>query len=71
MIIKDKEATINIKGLPSGYTQSDVVLKSEDESVATISGFKVKAIKPGSTRIVVSTKDDKYKSYINILVSTG
>lgn len=71
VIIKDKEATINIKGLPSGYTQSDVVLKSEDESVATISGFKVKAIKLGSTRIVVSTKDDKYKSYINILVSTG
>lgn len=71
VIVKGKSVQINILSLPEGYKNADIVLESEDTSVAGIDGLSVKAIKPGSTRIIVKTNDDKHKSYINILVSTG
>ena len=69
--MKGKSAQVNILSLPDSYKNTDIVLESEDTSVADIDGLSVKAIKPGSTRIIVKTNDDKHKSYINILVSTG
>ena len=63
--------SIIVKALPENYKEADLVYESEDSSIATVSGGVIKAIKPGSVRIEVKTKDGSYKSYVNILVSTG
>lgn len=62
---------IEILSLPSGYTDSDIRYTSSDTSVAKVENGRIFALKPGSTKINVHTKDNKYNTYINILVSTG
>lgn len=62
---------IEITSLPSGYSKEDIVFNSSDSTIANIEGQIIKAIKPGSCKITVQTKDSKYNSYINVLVSTG
>lgn len=71
-VIKQNESyQIVINALPSGYTENDLLYTSEDESIATVSNGLIKGIKPGSVKIRVFSKDDKYDAYVNILVSTG
>lgn len=66
----DKTYQIIIKSLPKNYTDKDIIYSSSNDNVSIDNGL-IKAIKPGSCKIEVKTKDDKYKSYVNILVSTG
>ncbi len=61
---------IIVKSLPEGYSESDLVYSSENEKTASVSQGMITAHEPGSVRIKVSTKDDRYASYVNILVST-
>ena len=62
---------IIIKALPEGYKLSDLVYSSENAAIASVSGGSIKALSPGSAKIRVSTSDNKYEAYVNILVSTG
>ena len=62
---------IPIKGLPNGYSQSDLLITSGDSSIASISGLSIIANKVGSTKITIETSDHKYQAAINVLVSTG
>ena len=43
---------------------------SLDNKIAIVYDGLVQPINPGSTRINVHTKDNKYNAYVNILVST-
>lgn len=62
---------IPIKGLPSGYSNSDLIITSSDASIVSVDGLDIIANKTGSTKITIQTKDLKYSAYINVLVSTG
>ncbi len=71
-VLKENETySIAVKALPEGYKLSDLIYSSEDAGIATVSAGQIKAIKPGSVKICVSTSDGKYKAYVNILVMTG
>lgn len=67
---KDETYSIIIKGLPEGYNESDISYTSLDSNIAAVAKGLVKAISSGSTRIKVYTRDGKYSSYVNILVSS-
>ena len=62
---------IVVKGLPEGYKVTDLLYSSGDDKIARVSSGTITAVSPGSVKIKVSTKDDKYNAYVNILVSTG
>ena len=62
---------IPIKALPKGYSNSDLVITSNDSSIASIDGLYIIANKVGSTKITIETKDKKYQAAINVLISTG
>lgn len=62
---------IPIVSIPNGYTNNDLVFYSNETSIATVNNGIVTGQNIGSTKIEIKTKDDKYKAYINILVSTG
>ena len=65
---RNESYTITVLSLPNGYKNSDLVFVSEDASVADVNGHTVYANTPGVTKVLVSTNDDKYEAYINILV---
>lgn len=61
--------TITIKALPKGYELSDIVFTSSNESVASVNeSGKVTALKEGSARISIETRDEKYSVYCSVLV---
>ena len=63
---------IIIKSLPENYYENQITYNSPDNNIATVSSTGlIKAISPGSVQIAVSSNDQKYKAYVNILVSTG
>ena len=54
---------------PSNATNTGLIWKSEDESIATVSSTGlVTGVKKGSTTIVVTTKDGGYEKKINVSV---
>jgi len=63
------EYQISLLRLPDGYSETDILYKSEDEYIATVNNGLVSPHHTGTTRIVVYTSDEKYKSYVNVLVS--
>ncbi len=64
--------TITIKALPKGYELSDIVFTSSNESVASVNeSGKVTALKEGSARISIETRDEKYSVYCSVLVDKG
>ena len=66
-----EEVNIPIKQLPSGYSNSDLLITSDNENVAIINGQHIVSKNAGATKINIETSDHKYKAYINVLVSTG
>jgi len=71
-VLLEKETfNIEVLSIPSNYDISDIRYTSSDNSVARVEGTKIIALKCGSAKINVHTSDNKYNSYINILVSTG
>lgn len=72
VVIVNSSYQIPIKSIPSSYTIDDLVYSSDDTSIISVdSNGLVKANTIGSTKVTVSTNDNKYKAAINILVSTG
>ncbi len=60
---------IRIEKIPTGYEQSDVIFKSLDESIVKVdSNGKISAISSGTTKIVVQTKDGKFKQECTMYV---
>ena len=62
---------IIIKDLPEGYTDNDLMYSSKNNEIASVYGMTITGHKPGAVQIEVKTKDNKYLSVVNILVSTG
>lgn len=62
---------IIIKDLPEGYTDNDLLYSSKNSEIASVYGMTITGHKPGAVQIEVKTKDNKYLSVVNILVSTG
>lgn len=70
-VIKRNETyQIKIISLPEGYSENDISYSSLDSSIAKVENDLIKPISPGSTKIKVYTKDNKYNSYVNVLVSS-
>lgn len=53
---------------PSNATNQGLVWESSNTSVASVTDGKIKAIKEGSTRITVTTKDGGYWAYCQVTV---
>ena len=69
---KNETHMIEIRSLPQGYDKASLSYSSSDPSIASVDKEgNVTALKEGSARIEVKTDDDRYQSYVNILVSTG
>lgn len=71
VLLQGDSFTIEIESLPENYSLSNIVYNSSNTDIATVINGVIKAIKPGNAKISVYTSDNKYISYINILVSTG
>lgn len=56
-IVEGDELTLNVTVSPANATNKDVSWTSSDNSVATVSGGKVTALKAGNTKITVTTSD--------------
>ena len=63
------EATLIATIKPDNASNKQITWKSEDETIATISDGKVKAIKPGSTIITVTTSDGNKTATCSIKVN--
>lgn len=62
-------AQIDVTALPGGYSAQDLLYSSSDETVANVSSMGlVTGVKSGGAVIEVSTKDQKYKIYCNVVV---
>lgn len=70
VLMEKENFNIEIISVPEQYDISDIKYTSSDESVAIVENGVIKAIRAGSAKINVHTSDDKYNSYISILVST-
>ena len=70
IILREKEAKINILALPKKYQLQDLLFISEDKNIVTVDAQGlITAHNPGATKIKVVTKDNKYEVYVSILVS--
>lgn len=71
VVIKGETYEIPIISIPSNYSIDDLIFYSNETSIASVNKGIVTAHDLGATKIEIKTNDDKYKAYINILVSTG
>lgn len=71
VLLEGSSFNIEIVSLPDKYDICDIKYTSSDSSVAKVEDGTITALKSGSAKINVHTSDNKYNSYINILVSTG
>lgn len=70
-VLKNDEVfQIEVLSVPEGYQKDELVYSSLDTSIATVSNGLIRPVSPGSTKIEVHTRDDKYITYVNVLVST-
>lgn len=67
-LTKGESSSIAITEIPEGYSESELVYKSEKTSVCTASGGEVTGVDEGSTTVEISTKDGKYKAYFTVVV---
>jgi hypothetical protein len=70
MIVRTGETkTIEISGLPDGYSAADLSFSSENSEVAVVDEKgRVTAASPGSAVIVISTYDGEYEIRCSVLV---
>lgn len=71
VLIKGETFKVEIKGLPKGYTEEDIRYLSLNENVASIDKGIIYGKDYGNAKMKIYTKDNKYNTYINVLVSTG
>lgn len=60
--------TVQLIALPGGYGAVDLNYRTEDSSVCSVSGGTIQANGPGSTRVVISTGDGKFTTYVSVFV---
>jgi hypothetical protein len=62
---------LEVTGMPKGYSLDDLIVVSEDESIAKFDKnfSKIVPVAPGTTQITVKTKDDKYKAFLAVTIS--
>lgn len=71
-VIKVNETyEIEIRKLPENYNLSDLEFSCKSEGIVSVNKGIVYGIKNGACEVVIATKDHKYSSSINILVSEG
>lgn len=71
VLIKGETFNIDIKGLPNSYSENDICFSVSDNDIVSINNKTITALNYGNCQIKVYTKDNKYNTYINVLVSTG
>lgn len=65
-------ATLQVTGIPSGYTGADLQWTSEKTEIATVDNNGViTGVSEGSTVITVSTKDGKFHAYCAVMVTSA
>ena len=69
VIRANENYTIPLESLPKGYTRNDLIYKTSNSSVASVSDGIVSGIRQGASEITISTKDGKYYAALNVLVS--
>ena len=60
--------TVLIKKMPEGYQFTDFIWSSENAGVASVSDGIVTANKPGTTSVLVTSKDGKYEAECAVIV---
>ena len=60
--------TIQITGIPEGYSESELVWSSDNPSVAAVSGGHVTAVGSGVAMITVRTADGMYEAFCTVSV---
>ncbi len=69
-LLVGKEEKLNILTLPDGLKEEDLIYISSDESIATIDEFgTIKALKEGIVTITIKTKDGKYVTTCEVVVT--
>ena len=69
VIRANENYTIPLESLPKGYTRNDLIYKTSNSSVASVSDGIVSGNRQGASEITISTKDGKYYAALNVLVS--
>ena len=68
-IEKGSKETINVNSYPKGYTKNDIIYKSSNSKGLTVnSKGVVKGKKVGNYNVYVKTKDNKFKTKVNVNV---
>lgn len=71
LILKEDAIPLPLKALPEGYEKEDLRYKIEDETIVLLEDGLLKPLNKGATKIRISTSDEKYEVYLNVLVSYG
>ena len=71
VMIKGTTFNIELLTLPLGYNKNDIRYESSNSEVASVKDGVIYANDYGNAKIKVYTKDNKYNTYVNVLVSTG
>ncbi|MEE8807070.1 MAG: Ig-like domain-containing protein [Lactimicrobium sp.] len=67
-----QSVSIEITGLPQGYSRKDLVYTCADTAIVSVSSDgTVTGIQPGSTEITIATKDGKYSVKLSVLVPSS
>lgn len=67
---QDERSTISAIISPSNATNKEVIWKSDDSSVATISNGTVTAVNPGTTTITATSSDGGYEASCEVIVKS-
>ncbi len=71
-ICEGESAAIELRSLPSGYTEADLEWKSMDTSIVTVdSKGNITAVAHGNSGVSVSTKDGKYFANCAVVVKNA
>lgn len=69
-LLAGESESIQVTGLPTGYTEADIQFKSDNPGVATVSAAgRVTGVSDGSVIITVSTSDGAYVVQCSVTVS--
>lgn len=68
----NQKYTIKFRSLPNGYKQDDFIYTIENDEIASINqSGEVIGKKPGSTIIIIKSKDEKHQISISLLVKNN
>lgn len=65
---KGETITLGIISVPEGYDISDLVYVSNESGICSVTGGRITGVNSGSTMLKISTADEKYSVYVNVVV---